>query len=108
MGEACLLGIKHWTLNKFKILNMGEVMGMGFMAIPICAFVGSIVVALVILGLSRFRQVSPEGIVLAGVAISAMLTGATTLMQYFADEIQLSTLVFWTFGNLGIRAGRMF
>ena len=30
-----------------------------------------------------------------------MFTGATTLMQYFADEIQLNTLVFWTFGNLG-------
>jgi iron complex transport system permease protein len=55
----------------------------------------------VILGLSKFRQVSPEGIVLAGVAISSMFTGATTLIQYFADEVQLSTLVFWTFGDLG-------
>ena len=69
--------------------------------IPLCAFLGSITVALVILGLSRFRQVSPEGIVLAGVAISSMFTGATTLIQYFADEVQLSTLVFWTFGDLG-------
>jgi iron complex transport system permease protein len=69
--------------------------------IPLCAFLGSVAVALVILGLSKFRQVSPEGIVLAGVAISSMFTGATTLIQYFADEVQLSTLVFWTFGDLG-------
>ena len=69
--------------------------------IPLCAFVGSIAVALVILGLSKFRQVSPEGIVLAGVAISSMFTGATTLIQYFANEVQLATLVFWTFGDLG-------
>ena len=69
--------------------------------IPVCAFLGSIAVALVILGLSKFRQVSPEGIVLAGVAISSMFTGATTLIQYFANEVQLSTLVFWTFGDLG-------
>ena len=69
--------------------------------IPLCAFIGSIAVALVILGLSKFRQVSPEGIVLAGVAISSIFTGATTLIQYFADEVQLSTLVFWTFGDLG-------
>ena len=69
--------------------------------IPVCAFLGSIAVALVILGLSKFRQISPEGIVLAGVAISSMFTGATTLIQYFADEVQLSTLVFWTFGDLG-------
>ena len=80
------------------VLNLTGTSGIG---IPLCAFVGSIAVALVILGLSRFRQVSPEGIVLAGVAISSMFTGATTLIQYFADEVQLSTLVFWTFGDLG-------
>ena len=80
------------------VLGMGATAGLG---ISLCAFLGSIAVALVILGLSKFRQVSPEGIVLAGVAISSMFTGATTLIQYFADEVQLSTLVFWTFGDLG-------
>jgi iron complex transport system permease protein len=80
------------------VLGMGSTTGFG---IPLCAFIGSIAVALVILGLSKFRQVSPEGIVLAGVAISSMFTGATTLIQYFADEVELSTLVFWTFGDLG-------
>lgn len=80
------------------VLGMGGTSGFG---IPIFAFLGSVAVALVILGLSRFRQVSPEGIVLAGVAISSMFTGATTLIQYFADEVELSTLVFWTFGDLG-------
>lgn len=83
------------------VLNMGAVGGIGQAAIPLCAFVGSMAVALVILGLSKLRQITPEGIVLAGVAISAMFTGATTLIQYFANEIQLATLVFWTFGDLG-------
>ena len=80
------------------VLGMGATDRFG---IPLCAFLGSLAVALVILGLSKFRQVSPEGIVLAGVAISSMFTGATTLIQYFANEVQLSTLVFWTFGDLG-------
>lgn len=83
------------------VLNAGTAGALGSAAIPLCAFAGSMAVALVILGLSRFRQISPEGIVLAGVAISSMFTGATTLIQYFADEIQLASLVFWTFGNLG-------
>jgi len=80
------------------VLGMGSTAGFG---IPLCAFLGSIAVALVILGLSRFRQVSTEGMVLAGVAISSMFTGATTLIQYFADEVELSALIFWTFGDLG-------
>lgn len=73
----------------------------GGIMIPLCAFAGSMAVAVVIMGLSRFRQVSPESIILAGVAISSMFTGATTLLQYFADEIELASLVFWTFGDLG-------
>lgn len=69
--------------------------------IPLCAFAGSMAVALVIMGLSGVRQVSAESIILAGVAISSLFTGATTLLQYFADEVELAALVFWTFGDLG-------
>lgn len=86
----------------FAIILLGAgAAGKGSMMISLLAFAGSMAVALVILGLSKFRQVSPESMVLAGVAISSMFTGATTLLQYFADEIQLTTLVFWTFGDLG-------
>lgn len=73
----------------------------GSLGISALSFLGSIAVALVILALSRFRQVSAEGIVLAGVAISSMLSGATALIQYFASEVELASLVFWTFGDLG-------
>ncbi len=58
-------------------------------------------VAIVIFALSRFCQISAESVVLAGVAISSMFTGATTLLQYFADEVELNAMVFWTFGDLG-------
>ena len=78
------------------VMNMTGAVGISFFS-----FLGSIAVAIVILGLSRFKQVSAEGIVLAGVAISSMLSGATTLIQYFANEVQLTSLVFWTFGDLG-------
>lgn len=102
LASASTLGVSQGATfgAAFAIvaLGMGSTSGFG---IPLCAFLGSIAVALVILGLSKFRQVSPEGIVLAGVAISSMFTGATTLLQYFADEVELSSLVFWTFGDLG-------
>ena len=81
-------------------LNAGAQNG-GSLWISLAAFAGSMGVAAVILGLTRFSQITPESIVLAGVAISSMFTGATTLLQYFADEVELSTLTFWTFGDLG-------
>ena len=102
LASASTLGVSQGATfgAAFAIVVLGLSSSAGF-GIELCAFLGSIAVALVILGLSRFRQVSAEGIVLAGVAISSMFTGATTLIQYFADEVQLSSLVFWTFGDLG-------
>ncbi len=102
LASASTLGVSQGATfgAAFAIvaLGMGSNMGIG---IPLFSFLGSIAVAVLILGLSRFRRISPEGIVLAGVAISSMLSGATTLIQYFADEVELATLVFWTFGDLG-------
>lgn len=100
LASASTLGVSQGAGfgAAFAIIALGL---SGGAAIPLCAFAGSMAVALLILLLSRFRQISAQGIVLAGVAISSMFTGATTLMQYFADEVQLSTLLFWTFGDLG-------
>ena len=42
-----------------------------------------------------------RGLVLAGVALSSLFSGGSTLLQYFADEQKLGAVVFWTFGNLG-------
>lgn len=102
LASASTLGVSQGATfgAAFAIVALG-LRSTGSIGIPLCAFAGSMAVALVILALSRFRQISPEAIVLAGVAISSMFTGATTLLQYFADEVELSTLVFWTFGDLG-------
>lgn len=79
--------------------------GAGYSANPyltvICAFAGAMLSTLVILGLTRFKEMSPESIVLAGVALSALFTGGTTLVQYFAEDSQVAAVIFWTFGDLG-------
>ena len=65
-----------------------------------CAFAGAMLSTAVILGLSRLREMTPESIVLAGVALSALFTAGTTLIQYFAEDSQVAAVVFWTFGDL--------
>jgi len=72
--------------------------------VVICAFLGGISTTIVVLLLSRVFGASPSVMILAGVALSAMFAGATTLLQYFADDTRLASVVYWTFGNLG-RAG---
>ncbi len=70
--------------------------------VTLCAFVcGSISTFFVII-LSQFKkELGPGGLILAGVALSSLFTGGSTLLQYFADETKISAVVFWTFGNLG-------
>lgn len=70
--------------------------------VTLCAFFFGSLSTLVILLLSQVkRNLGPGGLVLAGVALSSLFTGGSTLLQYFADETKLSAVVFWTFGNLG-------
>lgn len=90
LASASTLGVSQGATFGAAVAIIGLGLSQaGSWAIPLCSFLGSLLVAAVILGLSQFKQISSEGIVLAGVAISSMLTGATTLLQYFADEVAL-------------------
>ena len=81
-------------------LNSGQVFLNNPYAVVLFAFLGAISATLVILALARLRGLSPEAIVLAGVAMSSLYSALTTLVQYFANELQLSAMVYWSFGNL--------
>ncbi|SRR6056297_91025 len=66
----------------------------------VTAFVFCIAASLVILLISRLKRGSPEVMVLAGVALGSLFTAGTMFLQFFADDIQLAAMVFWTFGDV--------
>lgn len=68
--------------------------------VSLLAFVGGLVTTAIILLLSRARRASPATMVLAGVALSSVFSGMTTIIQYFVDDVKLASLVYWTFGSL--------
>ncbi len=63
------------------------------------AFTASLISAFIIIALSRQRGTSSEVMVLAGVALGALFTAGTMFLQFFADDVQLAAIVFWTFGD---------
>jgi len=69
--------------------------------ITIFAFLGALIGVVVILLLAKLRSLTPEAMILAGVAMSSLFTAGTMLIQYFADDLQLAAMVYWTFGDLG-------
>ena len=68
--------------------------------VTLFAFAGAVAATLVILALARIKKMSPEAIILAGVALSSLFVSGTILIQYFASEVEIAAVVFWTFGDV--------
>ncbi len=67
----------------------------------ISAFVWSLVSTLIIIALATCKRATPETMILTGVALGSLFTAGITAMQYFASDVELAAMVFWTFGDVG-------
>jgi iron complex transport system permease protein len=56
---------------------------------------------MIILFLAKYKGVSPESMVLAGVALGSLFSAGTMLLQYFTNDVNVASVVFWTFGDIG-------
>ena len=65
------------------------------------AFIFAIISILLILGLCKIKSFSPTTVVLSGLALSSVWSSLTTLLQYFATDVGLSSALIWNFGDLG-------
>ncbi|WP_028574562.1 FecCD family ABC transporter permease [Desulfonatronovibrio hydrogenovorans] len=70
----------------------------------IIAFIFCMIASMVIVAIARLRGATPEVMVLSGVALGSLFGAGTMFLQYFADDVQLAAMVFWTFGDVA-RAG---
>ncbi len=69
--------------------------------VTVSAFAGAMATTLVVLILAQVRGVTPEAMVLGGVALGSLFSAATVILQYFASDVQVASIVFWTFGDVG-------
>ncbi|HHW57885.1 MAG TPA: iron ABC transporter permease [Clostridia bacterium] len=69
--------------------------------VVIFAFLGSMSSTMVVLMLAKNFRVTPEAMVLAGVVLGSLFSAVTMILQYFADDVKVASVVFWTFGDLG-------
>jgi ABC-type Fe3+-siderophore transport system, permease component len=73
--------------------------GSGTLIIIAAAFGFAMLSAIVVFGFARIKSVSPETIILAGIALSYFFAALTSVIQFFASEQQLMAMVHWTFGT---------
>lgn len=68
--------------------------------ITLFAFSGAFAGIMVILTLAKVSRLSAYAMVLAGIAMGSLFTAATMLLQYFAEDLEVASVVFWTFGDV--------
>ncbi len=113
LGSPYTLGLSHaaafGAALSVMVLGYGEMGSTGADAVmlnnpyvtTIAAFLSCLLATGVIICIAQLRGASPEVMILAGVALGALFTAGTMFLQYFADDVQLAAMVFWTFGDVG-------
>jgi iron complex transport system permease protein len=60
----------------------------------------SMLSAFIIITLGKRSNMTPESLILFGVALGAFFSALTMFLQYFADDTDAAATLFWTFGDL--------
>ena len=97
LGSPSTLGISQGAA--FGAALSIVVLGAKVLSVTFFAFLGAMGATFVILVLARFKRLSPEAIILSGVALSSLFASATILIYYLSTDTQLAMIVFWTFGD---------
>jgi iron complex transport system permease protein len=81
------------------------VMGAGFVGgeylIIANAFIFTILASMAVYGLAKYKGISPETMILAGIAIMYLFSAMTSFLQYVGKAEQVQEVVFWMMGSLG-------
>lgn len=95
-----ILGAGGFQSSALRTAVAGQWNLPGIYSITLFAFLGALSATLAILALARIRKMTAEAVILAGVAFSALFTSGTILLQYFAADVEIAAVVFWTFGDV--------
>lgn len=72
----------------------------GDYTVPFGAFLFSAIACLIVWGIGRLRGMTPEILVLAGIAVLFLFQALLALLQFMASQEALQMIVFWLFGSL--------
>ena len=68
--------------------------------VTVLAFLFAMLATGIMLLLVKITECTPETIILAGLAISSIFSAGLAFLQYIANDVALSAIVFWQFGSL--------
>ncbi|WP_204794245.1 vitamin B12 ABC transporter permease BtuC [Oceanisphaera litoralis] len=103
LAEPGLIGISSGaSLAAVLTLSLSVHLGwsLPYWSLSLAAFVGALLVTLLLLALSR-RRLGPGTLLLFGVAVGILANAVLTWLLYLADDASLRSFLFWMMGSLG-------
>lgn len=82
------------------VLGWSVIPGIGGLFVTVNAFVLAMLTALALFGFTRLRGVTPEAMILVGIAMLFTFNALLAFLQYGASELQLAQIIFWQLGSL--------
>ncbi|MFZ2472840.1 MAG: iron ABC transporter permease [Methanothrix sp.] len=84
---------------------MAIVMGAGFVGGEYLvignSFIFTLIASFAVYGLAKYKGITPETMILAGIAIMYLFSAMTSFLQYVGHAEQVQEVVFWMMGSLG-------
>ncbi|MEE2732551.1 MAG: iron chelate uptake ABC transporter family permease subunit [Pseudomonadota bacterium] len=108
LADPGLIGVSSGAaLGAVSIIVLGDTLFSSWVwlsgrwALPVAAFVASLITTLVIYRIStRSGYTQVATLLLAGIAINAIAGAATGLLTFIADDSELRSITFWSMGSL--------
>ncbi len=82
------------------VLQWSLIPGAGVFFVTGNAFAMAMVTSLALYGFTKLRGVTPEAMILVGIAMLFTFNALLALLQYGASELQLAQIIFWQLGSL--------
>lgn len=103
LADPHLLGISSGAALGAILVLLHTGMFLGLVTVPLFAFAGALGATGLVLAVSNLTQSQSAGrLVLAGVAVSFIITAAGNLFIFLGDPRAAHTVVFWMLGGLGL------
>lgn len=82
------------------VLGLSVIPGVGGLFVTVNAFIFACIASAALFIFTRFRGVTPEAMILVGIAMLFTFNALLAFLQYGATELQLAQLIFWQLGSL--------
>lgn len=102
LAEPFTLGISSAAAMGASLAIIGGVKFFGSYSVVLNAFISAFVATLVIYSIAKSKGMTPEAIILAGIAIMFLLDAVTSFTQYLGTAEQVQAVVFWMMGSVSV------